>query len=248
MAMSAHVCKLSNTLNYFVGYHMVMHTGTSLGQTAMLTLLPSENIAVFMAAAGPDPGYKSRYLLSQYLLDLYMDKQPWINASTVCDFPKPETNERKKEESDTPEIRSTELTKYVGTYGNFAYGNITVEANGTDLLVYYGSFGHWKLTEKSTAGHFEGVGVGDVWFFSYFKDVQFSDPGQDGKMNTVSVPSLQRDSVPVFQRGLQMSAAPSPPVLECATPGRNKATRNSVTYVVLIVICISVNVLKLHDV
>ena len=83
--------------------------------------------------------------------DVMLDLEPWLNETTACTFPEPFFSEAKFQQNQTPTSKLQQnqaptsklkllkvlpkvledrldminLTQYEGTFGNFAYGNIT---------------------------------------------------------------------------------------------------------------------------
>ena len=75
--------------------------------------------------------------------DVLLGEEPWLNATSACAFPLPSNSRSKPKETNvdvafykTPiEERTTEsvpkhmVEQFLGDYGNFAYGNMTVVAD-----------------------------------------------------------------------------------------------------------------------
>ena len=74
--------------------------------------------------------------------DVMLDLEPWLNETTACTFPVPffsetvpekqlsrfttQNNGQKEIHASVDRSLNFNLKQYEGTYGNFAYGNITV--------------------------------------------------------------------------------------------------------------------------
>ena len=98
------------------------------------------------------------------LADIVMDKEPSLNATTACTFPC--GSSKKIEENDIdvstlpsatkPAIEkyhSKDVKKFIGQYGNFAAGNLTVTVNDTleGLVVNFDAYSCLVLLGTVTA-------------------------------------------------------------------------------------------------
>jgi len=206
------------------GLRLSQHTGTSWGYGGIITVLHDADIAIFTAITGTDYRYTGRYLLHLYIIDLLLGEEPWIDLETVCTFPQPWTpphensKETPKQEVDA-NVPLLPLERYTGTYGNYGYGNITVNITAQgQLKLRYGLLGCWEL--ESTGNHsFHGKGCDLVWMrdvkYVRFSTTENHNPNtnlQDtanSNSELVTEVEIYFDKVipPVFTRGLLMHEA-----------------------------------------
>ena len=146
-----------------------------------------------------------------------MGEEPWLNLTSACSFPEP--TKMRKPRVDFRNLDShviaMPLSSYAGTYGNFAYGNLTVsvDADADRLVLHYGVLGHWILHPEEEPHHFVGEGQGHTWSMSLY-NVAFSGIN-GGSAQYVELPSIDSRAPPLFERGLKAADAPDPPELEC---------------------------------
>lgn len=206
-------------IGYYRGRPIITHTGTSFGYGAKLTLMPEEGIAIYTGITGSDSGYKGRRFLHMTLMDHLLDETKFLNKSSACTFPSETTTPSARDEANT-EFNSKQLplSSYEGTYGNFAYGELTVHVNETrqQLEVVFGPLGSWRLVPTETRHLFTGFGYGDFWQ-STVREVMFLET-EDNSDNIQSVQlSFDSRDPPVFKRGLRMSNPPPPPEVSVTT-------------------------------
>ena len=115
---------------------------------------------------------------------------------------------------------------YEGTFGNFAYGNVTVALNDTAgagageedrrLEMRLGPIGLWDL-HANPAGRehaFFADGIEDIWPMDFRADFGKKDP--QGCPDCIDILRIYFDSDPtVFERDLKMEDAPTPPPAGC---------------------------------
>ena len=166
---------------------------------------------------GDDKGYYGRRAIHMYVIDILLGKTPWLNTTNVCDFP-PEDKRRSYtnintgvgETMDVPPLKS-----YVGIYGDYGYGNISVELKGYPQVLHmlYGDVGTWKLKPIKTGNvshTFKANGYDLVWplDFSYVRFIPSeTDPEE---MVSLFIPGLDK-APPMFTRDLKMDTAPIVP-------------------------------------
>lgn len=216
------------------GWKIVTHTGTSFGYGALLTLVPDLELGVYSSITGEDPDYVGRRILHLYILDLLMDEDPWLNATSACTFPEPTKMRQRFKVMTLNSVTPKSLTPYIGTYGNFAYGNITVMLMGDKLHLHYGMLGRWILHPGATEHYFNGEGQDHIWPKSLI-DVRFN--GFDGgSAVSVEVPGLDSRAPPTFKRGLAASEAPEPPQLSCPSVSGSRPFSPPLTLLVTVMI------------
>ena len=116
---------------------MILHTGSSWGYGALATLIPDLDLAIYTGITGRDSGYRGRRLLHMYTIDLLLGVEPWLNLTTACSF-LPDSRRRPRDTPTTATVLPIPSPgEYVGTYGNFAYGNMTVAEDKSRLVLRY---------------------------------------------------------------------------------------------------------------
>ncbi|KAK2155188.1 hypothetical protein LSH36_246g00016 [Paralvinella palmiformis] len=125
-------------------------------------------------------------------------------------------SDRIKNENRIPS--DTDLSLYEGTYGNFAFGNITFYANRShNLIMTYGDLGVWDIRPKIGLHRFDAVGTGHVWNWDFSSlNFQRSHDGATGPLNQVVVFGMEPSSPPVFRRNQKMFNIPPAPRDACA--------------------------------
>ena len=111
------------------------------------------------------------------------------------------------------------LEEYVGTYGNFLYGNITVylDNSKSTLKMSQGEFGHFDLVPGEGSGTFTLVGnkspadALDIW-----GTVSFRSSGNDSRIDLLVWPLMEKSNYPQFTRDLKMSDAGPPDLHSCS--------------------------------
>lgn len=181
---------------------MLTHSGSTFGYRAYITLIPDKQLGIFTAMTGDDPKYFYRMSLHSYLLDLYLEKSPWLNQTTICSFPEPwnpnpdlfvETSS-----SHEQHVPKRELSSYVGTYRHGAYGEVTVFHNKTigKLMLTMG-FASFNL-EPDGGDTFIARGVGLIAQAAPSLVLEFK-PTHDGTMS-LQIPKLDIDNTKIFQK------------------------------------------------
>jgi len=130
------------------GHPYVQHGGNIDGFTALVNLLPDDNLGVVILTNQNNSSYTST--ASYYIIDQLLDLEPvdWHGRNlgqkeTLAEIEKvSETIERV--EGTNP---SHDLEDYVGVYENPGYGTIQIERNDKELYMVYHSFAspleHW---------------------------------------------------------------------------------------------------------
>jgi hypothetical protein len=190
----------------FVGYKILSHTGSTFGYRAKLTLYPDMNFGVFSAMTGDDPGYLFRSNIHNLISDLYLEEEPWLNATIMCSFPEPF---KSKSSSSKPQINTKRkparnVRDYLGLYKNTPYGFATVTANNTQLTMQYG-FGRFELYAKTTKDEFYVQSVGMITGLMNFKSLKFIE-SSDGTITAVEISAFESRDPPVFRKVTDNSA------------------------------------------
>ena len=113
-----------------------------------------------------------------------------------------------------------QLEEYAGTYGNFAYGNLTVQLDSSpneELVMLYGNTGNYSLIPTETEHVFQAQPR--TQFASFYDPgrvtFEMSPPGD--VIDRLHIPNFEPLSPVVFIRDLTQAEAP-PPSLESCEP------------------------------
>jgi CubicO group peptidase (beta-lactamase class C family) len=189
-------------VGHYRGYQILSHTGSTPGYTAMITLVPSENLGVFVVLNGDDENTYYRTPLQNYIIDTILGFEPWLNTSTICTFPQPWHTAKTSQLPvyDVGRQPPRDLTEYIGVYSNEGYGDLSVELNTTlsSLTVRFG-FGFWQLLPQQTKDVFYAKGL-DVTSFYDVDFVVFTASPNSDKIVSLIVKGFNRSLPPIFLR------------------------------------------------
>ena len=157
-------------------------------------------------------------ILMYIAADIVLDKEPWLNATTACTFPFGSNKKIKENDIDVStlpsttqptleEYRSKDFKKFIGQYGNFAAGNLTITVNDTmkELIV---NCDVYSCVVRNVAGESEGCfGLGIFWFLSIWR-VEFDEKNDPCKFIDITFTAVE-DPVR-FERDLLFRDAPGP--------------------------------------
>ncbi|KAK3090220.1 hypothetical protein FSP39_010170 [Pinctada imbricata] len=191
---------------HYRGWPILTHTGTTWGYVSKITLIPDKKIGIFTAMNGLDDHYLYRTLLHNYLADLYIGTQPYLNASTICSYPKPFFDDpklrpeyggnRPSVDKNVPPTHS--LRTYVGAYKNSPYGtvHVAIDAAKNRLTLTYG-VGSWYLYPKrGKTDEFSAEGKGILYKLFYMDTVTFKIIG--GVSHSIILNEFERRDPPEF--------------------------------------------------
>lgn len=210
---------------------MISHDGAMDGHYTQVSLMPDMDIGIYSTMNYRDVRGERQWLHA-YVMDVLMGEDAWFNATDVCPgLPIPNNDVT----GDVPSFRTAgnrrllreesaqrPLGNYVGVYGNFAYGNISIYQEDEDEVLHmqYGNNGYYDLVPTESEDVFGTVGnrspadyldIGQVFFDS-------SDEGGGGDIvDLLTIPSFSLLDPQVFIRDLQFADAP-PPSLEGCQP------------------------------
>ena len=105
------------------------------------------------------------------------------------------------------------LTDYVGEFGNFAYGNVSIFLNamGDTLHMTYGRNGNFYLESVlSLEDVFRPVGIGSPANLFSLGTITFGRSTDDNTVRTLLIPAFESLDPPEFIKGLKQSDAPPP--------------------------------------
>ena len=158
-------------------------------------------------------------LFSCTAADVVLDEEPWLNATTVCTYRgdsstvEPLTKHQDIEitmtsESDVKRAKSAQkVDQFLGQYGNFGYGNLTVVVDDilAELIV---SFDVYSCVVRNVTGERESCdGMGIYWYLSLWR-VQFDEENNPSQF--VDVTFTVTESPVRFERDLLFEDAPGP--------------------------------------
>ncbi|KAL3887929.1 hypothetical protein ACJMK2_000314 [Sinanodonta woodiana] len=191
-------------IGYYRGYPLLTHTGSTDGYRALLTLYPNQKLGIFTAMTGDDPSYIFRSNLHNYISDLYLHEEPWLNVSTICSFPEPWFEKKNSTPKTTIDkniqpFRANE--SYVGVYSNEAYGDIKIYIGENNQLMATYGYARFLLFPKKTSDLFYAEGTGLLKDLKDFTTFRFSDKcNSSSLMNTLEIPSFESQDPPAFTR------------------------------------------------
>ena len=144
-----------------------------------------------------------------YIMDILLEEDPWLNATTGCTHPWKEL----------PDIHPTVINKtlaaqrplvdYIGEYGNFIFGNISIRLDETDnlLRLKYGIV-ECILHPAVTKDFFQCEVIGAMWFSQMDPNsVNFLSSQSDDFIDAVIVQGLEPEAPPMFILDLEMRNA-----------------------------------------
>ncbi|XP_013091230.2 D-alanyl-D-alanine-carboxypeptidase/endopeptidase AmpH-like [Biomphalaria glabrata] len=188
---------------HYRGYQRLTHTGSTRGYRAVVSLLPTHKVGVFLALTNKDDLFKYRNPLLMYLTDRALGFRSWLNISTICSYPKPwkNTSSPSNQTGLVDYQLHHEYSIYEGTYFNTLYGSLTIHYNKSlsSLEMNYG-WGRWTLKPISSGAaqqfHAQGLDINQVY---NTKPISFlySDPGTIKAINATGFVPLQP---PIFDK------------------------------------------------
>ena len=200
------------------------HGGRVGGFLSFLNILPDQKIGIFTSI---NTGYVLSFIhafIHLYSYDLLLGKKPFFNLTDLCPGGKfgnldhkswptfkhdlEISNQIKVNKVPFPSVRNTERT--IGSYQNFAYGNVTVYRNTTDQEIYmsYGPFVYWRLERTGEDLTFTGHATLPLWSLTV-ELVEFKDC-EDKPCERVTT-SFESDDLPTFYRNPGPEPNPEPP-------------------------------------
>ena len=207
---------------------MAMHGGDLLGYHAFDIILPDMDMGVYLAV-NLGTSFWDRTLIALHILDVLAGEQRWLNATYICNnfhssddileedmvqeqvYSKPTDVKKHKQRGPM----NSQIETYVGDYGHFGYGNITVRQEGEtgNLTLRFGRTGVFELLPLE-GDSFAAISVGESWHINLGL-VEFSRSQEGQPIGQLVIPFVERLNPPVFKRGLKMSDAPSPRLDTC---------------------------------
>ncbi len=197
--------------------------------------LPDVDIGVYIGTTPRDEFLTT--LTAMFIMDVMLGEEPWLNLTTACTFPapwydkynnnintsprpdvtmKPKSNNTStgsdgtmKPKSTIPNKLQSNIEHYIGEFGNFAYGNLSVyESEQCMLMLAYGH-GIWCL-EYIGLNTFTGHGVDTFWPMA-IPEVVFKISANDDNILDKVLLNFDYGDRPLFVRDLTMDDAYPPP-------------------------------------
>lgn len=164
------------------------------------------NIGIFTTMNGQDSDFIYRTLLHNYLADVALEEEAWLNSSTICSFPEPWFSLISK--TSHPINKSNKLSRstsqYVGHYQNEAYGDLHIFQNSSTGFIdlKYG-IATWNLYPKSSHDQFTAEGYGILQHLSPYNlhSIAFHQGSHSGvSIASVEVTSFEPKDPPIFNK------------------------------------------------
>jgi len=213
-----------------VGYPMSNHAGYMYGYHSLVTVYPDLKLAIFTCDNGEEADALNP--IHDFITDALMPVQSETSGNAQQNVVQPDQGlvrikyaqgrgmregsdreNRRTRKSVAPSTRA--IDEYVGIYGNFAFGNVTITLSPTTnrLVGTYGNLVTLDMfLNPVTQDNFFGTAADPLWFFPPMALEFGRNESAGGAVETVTVPIFLTEDPPVFVRGLRMSDAPSPPV------------------------------------
>lgn len=194
------------------------------------------NMGVYSSMNFDDNSGLERTWFHAFVLDILMGDAPWFDAQDVCalvpDVLRKDNGRSYYETYDSvtlsrsrtdetfwrESLRRLPLAEYVGVYGNFGYGNVTIHLDETETLLQfqYGKNGYYDLLPTQFEDVFEAVGNRSPADIIDIGRVHFGSVGGDGSIDSLVLPGFSFLSPPRFIRDLTLADAPPPSLEGCA--------------------------------
>lgn len=133
---------LGRTIQTYKGYKIATHTGSIDGFYSNVTILPGEQIGIFMVHNG-SPGGSLRSVMAFPVIDrlLGLGYTPWSERYRK-EYLEAKAQDKKFKDSVTAtQVKNTvpshALTAYTGKYSNPVYGDISIELQGDQLFFIF---------------------------------------------------------------------------------------------------------------
>ena len=154
------------------------HSGSLTTYKTRVWLYPDVGLGLFVSSNGPLGSASSWGLILtlQYLSDLLLGEEPWLNTSTLCTFPEPWKPSPPVDTMTPPaDDPVRDAGDYTGTYHHPAFGNVTVTRDpGTNALkLHMGRYMEAKLLYNQTSDIFYTTLVGELWYLDDRIPVKF---------------------------------------------------------------------------
>lgn len=202
----------------FAGYRRIHHSGGIGTYGSYIWLYPDIRSGIYMTVSGP--GNTNRLYAMKSIVykasDLLLGEKSWINKTTACSYDWGESHfeESNPDPSEMPPEASRPLRDYIGTFGNQAFGNITVYFANESLYLRLGQIGNIRLVPNARYNSFKGFYIGPLWYMSYSDDmntsveVTFIESAESGGVTELEFPVSGYSPPSRFVRDLKMTNNP----------------------------------------
>ena len=180
-------------VSIYTGYKRVWHSGGLTTYKTHVWLYPDVGLGLYISTNGPLGSASSWGLILtlQYLSDLLLGEEPWLNTSTLCTFPEPWKPSPPVDTMTPPaDDPVREAGDYTGTYHHPAFGNVTVTRDpGTNALkLQMGRYMEAKLLYNQTSDTFYTTLVGELWYSKDRIPVKFLRSPEEGGIGKLQMP------------------------------------------------------------
>jgi CubicO group peptidase (beta-lactamase class C family) len=133
---------LGRTIQTYKGYKIATHTGSIDGFYSNVTIMPGEQLGIFMVHNG-SPGGSLRSVMAFPVIDrlLGLGYTPWSERYRKDYLEAKAFEKRFKDSVNGTQVKNTTpshgLTSYTGTYTNPVYGDINIELQGGQLIFIF---------------------------------------------------------------------------------------------------------------
>lgn len=179
------------------GHSYVNHGGNIDGFTALVNLLPDDNLGVVILTNQNNSSYTS--IASYYIIDQLLDLEPvdWHGRNVSH---REKFSEIEATSGDLERVKGTkpshDLDDYTGTYENPGYGTVQIEQDGNDLFMVYHSFAspmeHWHYDVFKPT---EGVPAQSNILFEFHSNLQGNIDNISASLEP-SVPPIEFEKLP----------------------------------------------------
>lgn len=192
------------------GYKVIWHSGGVTTYKIQVWFYPELGYGLYLGFSGP-PNSEATWaqiLVLQYISDILLGVNPWLNESTVCSFPYPwkprEENLTTKLPKDS--LPSHVIRDYVGVFNHPGFGDVTISrvARTNQLELHMGQELQAVLHYNETSNTFYTNFTGKYWYFKERLPVYFKSSSPKGKLDILYMPlsSPFNEAEPVpFMRG-----------------------------------------------
>jgi len=209
---------------FYKGYRTVFHAGYNFGFHSLATVYPELKIGVFTCINGQnnEPGdmadihkFIAELILNPPTTSMTTSYEPSSGSqNSPLDLPRYQYLNSITAEASSKQLADEFLDQFIGVYGNFAYGNVTITFDGNTGRLH-GEYGDISVDMVHLGNDwFAGRPSDVIWFFPPL-EMTFTRNAEDNSVINVTIPIFLEIDPPVFTRGLTMDQAPPPPTCAC---------------------------------
>ncbi|XP_063689211.1 uncharacterized protein LOC134822231 isoform X2 [Bolinopsis microptera] len=127
----------------YEGEEILAHGGDTFTTHTFITLSREREYGIYLSCTGGLKARTTNQLITWFIQDMIMDKEPWITAQNICTYPSEwdDTPERDRSDPDwglyVPDDSDT-LKSFTGTYSHDIFGDVVVSfADDEGLQIAY---------------------------------------------------------------------------------------------------------------